>query len=198
MRPAEQGDRIDPHRFLHGGIANGRGRLVENRLQPRLEELERHVRALEALRDVRLIALFAWGILPEGPPYMVLEWLPHSLEQVLTRAGGSVQSQVAARAGAPLGHDFCAISLSDNLKPWELIERRLEAAAAPSIDELTREIAPGRRARAKAGLQAEWRREMGITADEEPLPSRVGRLAVPLALVAILLGLGLSVVPAVF
>jgi precorrin-3B C17-methyltransferase len=36
---------------------------------------------------------------------------------------------VAARVGAPLGHDFCAISLSDNLKPWELIERRLEAAA---------------------------------------------------------------------
>ena len=37
---------------------------------------------------------------------------------------------VAARAGAPLGHDFCALSLSDNLKPWELIERRLDAAAA--------------------------------------------------------------------
>lgn len=36
---------------------------------------------------------------------------------------------VAARAGAPLGHDFCAISLSDNLKPWDLIERRLDAAA---------------------------------------------------------------------
>jgi precorrin-3B C17-methyltransferase len=36
---------------------------------------------------------------------------------------------VAARVGAPLGHDFCAISLSDNLKPWELIERRLDAAA---------------------------------------------------------------------
>jgi precorrin-3B C17-methyltransferase len=35
----------------------------------------------------------------------------------------------AARAGAPLGHDFCALSLSDNLKPWELIERRLDAAA---------------------------------------------------------------------
>jgi precorrin-3B C17-methyltransferase len=37
---------------------------------------------------------------------------------------------VAAAAGAPLGHDFCAISLSDNLKPWDLVERRLEAAAA--------------------------------------------------------------------
>jgi precorrin-3B C17-methyltransferase len=36
---------------------------------------------------------------------------------------------VAARIGAPLGHDFCAISLSDNLKPWDLIERRLDAAA---------------------------------------------------------------------
>jgi precorrin-3B C17-methyltransferase len=36
---------------------------------------------------------------------------------------------VAARIGAPLGHDFCAVSLSDNLKPWEVIERRLDAAA---------------------------------------------------------------------
>ncbi|KAA1180004.1 precorrin-3B C(17)-methyltransferase [Rhizobium tropici] len=36
---------------------------------------------------------------------------------------------VAARIGAPLGHDFCAISLSDNLKPWPLIENRLRAVA---------------------------------------------------------------------
>lgn len=35
----------------------------------------------------------------------------------------------AARAGAPLGHDFCAINLSDNLKPWEIVEKRLIAAA---------------------------------------------------------------------
>lgn len=34
----------------------------------------------------------------------------------------------AARAGAPLGHDFCAINLSDNLKPWALVERRLRLA----------------------------------------------------------------------
>lgn len=37
---------------------------------------------------------------------------------------------VAAKVGAPLGHDFCALSLSDNLKPWTLIERRLDAAAS--------------------------------------------------------------------
>jgi precorrin-3B C17-methyltransferase len=36
---------------------------------------------------------------------------------------------VAASVGAPLGHDFCAISLSDNLKPWNIIENRLELAA---------------------------------------------------------------------
>jgi precorrin-3B C17-methyltransferase len=37
---------------------------------------------------------------------------------------------VAARIGAPLGHDFCALSLSDNLKPWAVIEQRLDAAAS--------------------------------------------------------------------
>jgi precorrin-3B C17-methyltransferase len=36
---------------------------------------------------------------------------------------------VVAPLGAPLGHDFCAISLSDNLKPWAIVERRLRAAA---------------------------------------------------------------------
>lgn len=35
----------------------------------------------------------------------------------------------SAKAGAPLGHDFCAINLSDNLKPWALIEKRLRLAA---------------------------------------------------------------------
>jgi len=40
---------------------------------------------------------------------------------------------VAARIGAPLGQDFCAISLSDNLKPWDLIERRLDAVASVGL-----------------------------------------------------------------
>ena len=43
--------------------------------------------------------------------------------------GVSAMQAAAARLGAPLGHDFCAISLSDNLKPWALVERRLRAAA---------------------------------------------------------------------
>ena len=46
--------------------------------------------------------------------------------------------------------------------------------------------------------EAEWRRDMGITAEDEPVPSRAGRFVVPLAVGAIVLGLALSVVPAVF
>jgi cobalt-precorrin 5A hydrolase/precorrin-3B C17-methyltransferase len=44
--------------------------------------------------------------------------------------GVTAASAAAARIGAPLGHDLCLISLSDVLKPWEVIEARLEAAAA--------------------------------------------------------------------
>ncbi len=44
--------------------------------------------------------------------------------------GISALQLAAARAGAPLMHDFCTISLSDRLTPWAVIERRLEAAAA--------------------------------------------------------------------
>lgn len=44
--------------------------------------------------------------------------------------GISAMQAAAARVGAPLGHDFCVISLSDRLKPWEVIAGRLEAAAA--------------------------------------------------------------------
>jgi precorrin-3B C17-methyltransferase len=49
--------------------------------------------------------------------------------EVTVVPGVTAMLAVAARVGAPLGHDFCAISLSDNLKPWELVERRLDAAA---------------------------------------------------------------------
>lgn len=43
--------------------------------------------------------------------------------------GVTAAQAAAARVGAPLGHDFCTISLSDVRKPWEVVERRLVAAA---------------------------------------------------------------------
>ena len=44
--------------------------------------------------------------------------------------GISAMLAAAARVGAPLGHDFCCLSLSDNLKPWDVVLQRLEAAAS--------------------------------------------------------------------
>jgi precorrin-3B C17-methyltransferase len=58
----------------------------------------------------------------DGPP----QW--RELDIVIS-PGVTAMLAAAARIGAPLGHDFCAISLSDNLKPWAVIEARLRAAA---------------------------------------------------------------------
>ena len=49
--------------------------------------------------------------------------------EVTILPGVTAASAAAARIGAPLGHDLCLISLSDVLKPWEVIECRLDAAA---------------------------------------------------------------------
>ncbi|MBK4721851.1 precorrin-3B C(17)-methyltransferase [Azospirillum sp. YIM DDC1] len=59
---------------------------------------------------------------PAAPP----EWHRVALS---VDPGISAMQGAAARAGAPLGHDFCAISLSDNLKPWEVVLKRLRLAA---------------------------------------------------------------------
>jgi len=56
----------------------------------------------------------------------------HAVElQILP--GVSAALATAAKAGAPLGHDFCLISLSDNLKPWAVIESRLDHAGAADL-----------------------------------------------------------------
>ena len=47
--------------------------------------------------------------------------------------GVSASLATAAQAGAPLGHDFCVMSLSDNLKPWNIIEKRLDLASQADL-----------------------------------------------------------------
>ncbi|MEQ1709968.1 MAG: precorrin-3B C(17)-methyltransferase [Hyphomicrobium sp.] len=62
--------------------------------------------------------------------FEVLEAFPqwHHVD-IRVLPGITAMLAAAARVGAPLGHDFCAINLSDNLKPWPLIEKRLRFAA---------------------------------------------------------------------
>ena len=59
--------------------------------------------------------------LEAGPP----QWRDLDIEVL---PGITAMLAAAAALGAPLGHDFCAINLSDNLKPWALIEKRVALA----------------------------------------------------------------------
>jgi precorrin-3B C17-methyltransferase len=99
---------------------------------------EENARAAAALRHAALGARVA--IISGGDPGVFamaaavcaeIERGPQDWKRIelTVMPGITAMLAVAARVGAPLGHDFCALSLSDNLKPWETIERRLEAAA---------------------------------------------------------------------
>jgi precorrin-3B C17-methyltransferase len=99
------------------------------------EEIARARHALELAAEGARVAVVSGGdpgvfamaaavleAIEKGPP----PWRALDIEVL---PGVSAMQGAAARLGAPLGHDFCAISLSDNLKPWESLARRLKAAA---------------------------------------------------------------------
>ncbi len=98
-------------------------------------ELDRAREALIRTQEGRVVAVVSGGdpgvfamaaavfeAVDQGPE----EW--RNLD-IRVLPGVSAMQAAAARLGAPLGHDFCAISLSDNLKPWNVIEKRMEHAA---------------------------------------------------------------------
>lgn len=99
------------------------------------EELARAYNALDLAADGAHVAIVSGG--DPGVFAMaaaVFEALETGEEkwrevEIAVHPGVSAMLAAAARLGAPLGHDFCAISLSDNLKPWSVIEQRLRAAA---------------------------------------------------------------------
>ncbi|WP_211296997.1 precorrin-3B C(17)-methyltransferase [Malikia spinosa] len=100
------------------------------------EELDRAVSALDAARQGKKVALISSGDAGvygmAGPTYEVLfqaGWTPDDPVQVEIIPGASALNSCAALVGAPLTHDFCAISLSDLLTPWPTIARRLDAVA---------------------------------------------------------------------
>jgi len=100
------------------------------------EELERCEQALEKARSGQVVALISSGDVGiygmAGPTYEVLKnagWRPGGDIQVEVIPGVTALSACAALVGAPLTHDFASISLSDLLTPWEVIEKRLRAAA---------------------------------------------------------------------
>lgn len=99
------------------------------------QEIQRAEDALRTAVEGRTVAVVSGGDPGVfGMAAAVCEALERGPEQwreveIAIVPGVSAMLAVAARVGAPLGHDFCVISLSDNLKPWETVERRLELAA---------------------------------------------------------------------
>jgi len=97
-------------------------------------ELDRARLALKLAAEGRAVAVVSGGdpgvFAMAAAVFEAVEEDPRWLDLDIAVAPGVTAMQAAAaRLGAPLGHDFCAISLSDNLKPWAMVERRLRAAA---------------------------------------------------------------------
>ena len=125
------------------------------------EELDRAIEAFERARMGKKVALISSGDAGvygmAGPTFEVLfqaGWTPDSGIEVEIVPGASALNTCAALVGAPLTHDFCAISLSDLLTPWPTIARRLDAVAYsdfvvalynPKSGRRTRQIVEARR-----------------------------------------------------
>ncbi|MEU8828035.1 precorrin-2 C(20)-methyltransferase [Streptomyces sp. NPDC048636] len=100
-------------------------------------EAERAEFALELARRGRRVAVVSSG--DPGVFAMATAVLeaasedPYREVPVRVLPGMTAAHAAAARAGAPLGHDYAVVSLSDRLKPWEVIAERLRAAAAADL-----------------------------------------------------------------
>jgi precorrin-3B C17-methyltransferase / cobalt-factor III methyltransferase len=97
-------------------------------------ELQRAGEALRLAADGRRVVIVSSGdpgvFAMAAAVFEALEAAPQWQEVAIRVLPGiTAMLAAAARAGAPLGHDFCAINLSDNLKPWPVIEKRLRLAA---------------------------------------------------------------------
>ncbi|MDG4476714.1 precorrin-3B C(17)-methyltransferase [Thiovibrio frasassiensis] len=98
-----------------------------------MKEVDRCRKALDLAAEGKKVALVSGG----DPGIYAMAGLVFEMAReqnasvdIEVIAGIAALNACAARLGAPLMHDFAAISLSDLLTPWEKIERRLEAAAA--------------------------------------------------------------------
>ncbi|MCC4115674.1 precorrin-3B C(17)-methyltransferase [Aromatoleum toluclasticum] len=122
------------------------------------EELDRAIEALDRAKQGKKVALISSGDAGvygmAGPTFEVLfqaGWTPPTGQpgdiEVEIIPGASALNTCAALVGAPLTHDFCAISLSDLLTPWPVIARRLNAVATADFVVALYNPKSGRRAR---------------------------------------------------
>ena len=97
------------------------------------EEIRRATEALRLASEGRHVVVVSSGdpgvFAMASAVFEALEASPQWRDlSIRVLPGITAMLAAAARVGAPLGHDFCAINLSDNLKPWTMIEKRLRLA----------------------------------------------------------------------
>ena len=106
--------------------------IIRSPIGRELERAEQSIELASAGRQVAMISSGDIGIYAMASPIFELlqqrQWSGSKPEVVVYPGVSAIQAS-AAKLGAPLGHDFCTISLSDLLTPWPVIERRLQAAA---------------------------------------------------------------------
>ena len=118
------------------------------------EEIGRARAAVERARDGAKVAIISSGDAGVygmcGLVFQVLQeigWKRGQSPELRIIPGITALNSCASLVGAPLGHDFCAISLSDLLTPWPVIARRIEAAASSDFVIGLYNPASGRRTR---------------------------------------------------
>jgi len=110
-------------------LLNNRQTIIRSPIGSEVERAEQAIALAAEGRRVALISSGDIGIYAMASPVFELLHQRESKVEVEVYPGVSAIQAVAAKLGAPLGHDFCTISLSDLLTPWGVIERRVEAAA---------------------------------------------------------------------
>lgn len=96
------------------------------------KERERALQAFElAEQDKNVVVISSGdaGLYGMAPLIYEMKQERHSDIEIYTLPGISAFQKAASLLGAPIGHDVCLISLSDLMTPWEVIERRIKAAA---------------------------------------------------------------------
>jgi precorrin-3B C17-methyltransferase len=118
------------------------------------EEIERARFAVKRAREGARVAVISSGDAGVyGMASLVLQvlsedgWKRGEPPELRLVPGMTALNSCGSLLGAPLGHDFCAISLSDLLTPWPVIQRRLEAAASADFVIALYNPASGRRTR---------------------------------------------------
>ena len=102
--------------------------VVKNGMKQEQKRIEKAVEIAEGGRDVCVISSGDSGIYGMAP--LVYEMLKEKGvdAEVEVIPGISAFQKAASLLGAPIGHDFCVISLSDLMTPWAVIEKRIKAA----------------------------------------------------------------------